>query len=55
MRGINIPIQKIIEDDLEHTLLFQSILCKLGNHVQDSETNLVFITKKKQGFFQMRN
>lgn len=50
MHSINIPIQKIIENYIEHILLFQSIVCKLGNHVQDLETNLLFIKKEKQRF-----
>lgn len=45
MHSIKIPIQKIIENYIQHTLLFQSTVCKLRNHVQDLETNLVFITK----------
>lgn len=53
MHDINTPVQKIVEDDTEHTLLFQSTLFKLGNHVQDLEKNLVFLTKKKQGFFSL--
>lgn len=60
MHSINIPIQKIIENYIEHILLFQSIVCKLGNHVQYLEANLLFITKEKQRFgwgffFHMRN
>lgn len=46
MQRLKRPIQNIIEDDIEHILIFHSTVYKLWNHIQGLETNLVFIKKK---------
>lgn len=55
MHGMNRDVQKIIEDDIEHILIFYSTIYKLGNHIQGLETNLVFIKKKNNLFLCRRN
>lgn len=55
MHGMKKPIQKIIEDDIEYILIFHTTICKLGNHIQGLEKNLVFIKKKNNLFLHRRN